>query len=464
MTVTAGAPIAVGGLGPAYWRMWTASVVSRFGDALRGPALALVAAGLTRDARAIALVVIAGQLPGLLFGLVGGALADRWDRRWSMAGSDALRCVLVAGLAVAVFTGRASVLVLVLFAFTLSAVGTLFDASSFAILPELVPVEKLAKANGRMQVGATISGGLLGGSVAGGLFVLAAALPFAVDAVTFAVAALLVLTLPRFSRSSMGAGQAKRGGLWADAVAGLRWMLRDPVLRLLAMLAALANLVIGALMAVMVLLILDVFAVPPAAYGLFTLVGAGGAIAGGLTAARIGSRFGTLPALRLVLAIQTVALAVLAVARHMVPGGAALGLFIAGTAIWNVLCSSYQQQVTPKELLGRVGAASRVVGLMSAPVGAALGGLAADRFGVVSVAAFGAALFCCIGGFGLEDPNRSPVGRAPVFRLRGRWRAAAGLPEYRSCGRRRGDRGFRLGWSGPSLRCWVWHQNPYGLS
>jgi MFS family permease len=85
------------GLGAAYWRMWTAAVVSRFGDALRGPALSLIAAGLTRDPHAIALVVAAGQVPTLLFGLLGGALADRWDRRLSMAkspsnwcGSDAL--------------------------------------------------------------------------------------------------------------------------------------------------------------------------------------------------------------------------------------------------------------------------------------------------------------------------------------------------------------------------------------
>jgi hypothetical protein len=38
-------------------------VVSRFGDALRGPALSLVAAALTRDPERIALVVTAGQLP-----------------------------------------------------------------------------------------------------------------------------------------------------------------------------------------------------------------------------------------------------------------------------------------------------------------------------------------------------------------------------------------------------------------
>jgi hypothetical protein len=299
---------------------------------------------------------------------------------------------------------------LMLFAFDLSAVGTLFDSSAFAILPELVSADSLPKANGRMQVGATISGGLLGGPAAGALFVMAAALPFTVDAVTFAMAAALALTLPRMNRPDAVGGQGTRAGLWAEAVAGTRWMIQEPALRLLAILAAVANLVIGALMAVMVLLILDVYAVPQAAYGLFTLVGAVGAIAGGLTAGRIGSRFGTMPTLRWVLLIQTLALTVVAIAHQMIPGGAALGVFIAGSAIWNVLTSSYQQQVVPRDLLGRVGAASRVVGLTFAPIGAALGGLTAARFGVASVAGFGAALFAVSVVLGWRALMASPGG------------------------------------------------------
>jgi hypothetical protein len=44
MTAIAARGADVAGLGAAYWRMWTAAVVSRFGDALRSPALSLLAA------------------------------------------------------------------------------------------------------------------------------------------------------------------------------------------------------------------------------------------------------------------------------------------------------------------------------------------------------------------------------------------------------------------------------------
>ncbi|MGK5677197.1 MFS transporter, partial [Micromonospora sp. URMC 106] len=59
-------------LGRDYRLLWSAAVSSRLGDALRTPALALLAATLTRDPRVIAAVTVAGQLPPLLFGLLGG--------------------------------------------------------------------------------------------------------------------------------------------------------------------------------------------------------------------------------------------------------------------------------------------------------------------------------------------------------------------------------------------------------
>ncbi|MGY0008081.1 MFS transporter, partial [Micromonospora sp. I033] len=171
-------------LGRDYRLLWSAAVSSRFGDALRTPALALLAATLTRDPRAIAAVTVAGQLPPLLFGLLGGAYADRWDRRRTMAAVDGARAAVVAALAGLVVTGRAGVAALAAAAFLLATLGTLFDASAFALLPSLVSPAALPTANGRLQAGAAVAGGLLGTPLAGLLFALAAALPFAVDALT----------------------------------------------------------------------------------------------------------------------------------------------------------------------------------------------------------------------------------------------------------------------------------------
>ncbi|MEU7931844.1 MFS transporter [Micromonospora echinofusca] len=388
-------------LGRDYRLLWSAAVSSRLGDALRTPALALLAATLTRDPRVIAAVTVAGQLPPLLFGLLGGVYADRWDRRRTMAVVDGLRASVVGGLAVAVALDRAGVAALVTVAFLLAALGTLFDSVSFALLPSVVPPAALPRANGRLQAGSAVAGGFVGAPAAGVLFALAAPLPFAVDALTFLCAALLTLALrpPRPRRPETRPRRPERGrarAVWREAVEGVRWLRGDAMLWRLTVATAGSNLAISGLMAILVLYALDVLRVPPAGYGLFAAGAVLGGLAGGLGAGRLAAFLGTLPALRLVLAGQAVALTGLALARHPVPGGLALAVFAAGTTVWNSLWASYGQRHVPAALLGRVGAAQRLVGLLTAPVGATLAGLGGAAYGVGPVAAALAGVFVLV--------------------------------------------------------------------
>ncbi|MFE9651614.1 MFS transporter [Micromonospora sp. NPDC006431] len=385
-------------LGRDYRLLWSAAVSSRFGDALRTPALALLAATLTRDPRPVAAVTVAAQLPPLLLGLLGGAYADRWDRRRTMAVVDGLRAALVAALAGLVATGRAGVAALVVAAFLLAALGTVFDAASFALLPSVVPPAALPTANGRLQAGAAVAGGFLGAPLAGVLFASSAALPFTLDAVTFAAAALLVLALRPVPPSGDHRHRPApgRASVWREAWAGMRWLRRDPVLWRVTVATAGSNLAISGVMAVLVLYALTVLRVPPAAYGLFAAGAVVGGLVGALGAGRLAARFGTLPALRGVLLAQTLALAGFAVARHPVPGGLALACFAAGTTVWNSLWSAYGQRHVPAGLLGRVGAAQRTVGLVSAPVGAAVAGFAGQAYGMAPVSWAAAGVFALV--------------------------------------------------------------------
>jgi hypothetical protein len=380
-------------LGRDFRLLWSAAVSSRFGDALRTPALALLAATVTRDPRIIAAVTVVGQLPPLLFGLLGGVYADRWDRRRTMALVDGARAAVVAALAVVVALGRVSVPVLLVAAFLLAALGTLFDSASFALLPALVPPDALPRANGRLQAGSAVAGGFLGAPAAGVLFAAAPALPFAIDAVTFAAAAVLVLALAPVSRARLG---SRRGSVWSEIVEGLRWLRAHRTLWRVTLLAAASNLAISGIMAVLVLYALDVLRVPPAGYGLFAAAAIVGGVAGALGAGRLSAWLGTVPALRAVLAVETVALTGFALARHPVAGGIALAVFAAGTVVWNSLCASYGQRQVPSELLGRVGAGQRMVGLLTAPLGAALAGLTAAAYGTVPVAGAAAGTFALV--------------------------------------------------------------------
>ncbi|MDO3705483.1 MFS transporter [Micromonospora sp. C28SCA-DRY-2] len=404
-------------LGRDYHLLWSAAVSSRFGDALRTPALALLAATLTRDPRVIAAVTVAAQLPPLLFGLLGGVYADRWDRRRTMAVADGLRAAVVGGLAVAVAVDRAGVAALLLVAFLLATLGTLFDAAAFALLPAVVPPAALPRANGRLQAGTAVVGGFLGAPAAGVLFTAAAPLPFALDALTFLAAALLVLapSVPPSPRScalrpgKTGLGSQKggykckiagegrgRGSVWREAADGVRWLRGDHTMWRITVLTAASNLAISGLMAVLVLYALDVLRVPPAGYGGFAAAAVLGGVAGALGAGRLADRLGTPAALRVVLAAQTLALTAFALARHPVTGALALAVFAAGSTVWNSLWVSYGQRHVPADLLGRVGAAQRVVGLLTAPLGAALAGLVGAAYGTTPVAAAVAAIFALV--------------------------------------------------------------------
>ncbi|MFD2766241.1 MFS transporter [Micromonospora eburnea] len=388
-------------LGRDYRLLWAAAVSSRFGDALRTPALALLAATFTHDPRAVAAVTVAGQLPPLLLGLLGGAYADRWDRRRTMAAVDGLRAGVVAALAGLVATGRAGMAVLAVAAFLLAALGTVFDAASFAVLPSVVPSAALPTANGRLQAGTAVAGGFLGAPLAGLLFAISAALPFTLDALTFAAAALLVLTLRPAGhrpavRPAAHRSAPERGSVWRESWAGVRWLRRDRVLWRVTVATTGSNLAISGVMAVLVLYALTVLRVPPSAYGLFAAGAVVGGLAGALGAGRLAARFGTLPALRGVLLGQTVALAGFAAARHPLAGGLALACFAAGTTVWNSLWSAYGQRHVPPELLGRVGAAQRVLGLAGAPVGAALAGFAGQAYGVAPVGWAAAGIFALV--------------------------------------------------------------------
>ena len=78
-------------------------------------------------------------MPWLLFGLIGGALADRLDRRRVMVSVAGIRATLVGILTVAVIVDWASMPLLYVVFFLIAVGETLFDTSAAALLPALVP-------------------------------------------------------------------------------------------------------------------------------------------------------------------------------------------------------------------------------------------------------------------------------------------------------------------------------------
>lgn len=374
-----------------YGRLWSAAVLSRFGDAVRNVAFPLVAAGLTTSPFLLSVVSAAGYLPWLLFGLIGGALADRVDRRRAMWTVDVVRGLLVAAFAVALALGQAHLAVLAVLAFALTTLQTLFDNAASAILPTLVPQAALPSANARLMTGQALAGTFLGAPAAGLLVTAGVALPFAVDAATYLVAAALIASLPR---SAVGvAGRPAGSTLRTEIAAGVRRLWHDRLLRGGCLANLLGNLVIGGLQALLVLIITRWAGASDVVFGLVLAAYGAGGVVGGLVATRVGRWVGGgAAAMVLALAVQTGCLLVIGGVPHPAATAAALAVFGVAGMVVNVHFVSLTQQRTPDELLGRVSSAERTLGIAGAPVGALLFGALAEITEVNVPALAGAAI------------------------------------------------------------------------
>ncbi|KAF4409304.1 MFS transporter [Streptomyces lycii] len=374
-----------------FGRLWGAAVLSRFGDALRTAALPLLAVGLTDDPFLVSLVTACGYLPWLLFGLLGGAVADRVDQRRAMWAVDVVRGLLVAAFAVAVALDRVSIALVIALAFALTTLQTLFDNAATALLPSVVPRPALSSANARLMTGQQIAGSFVATPALPLLLALGAAVPYAVDAVTYLLAAALIASLKTFGpeREPRPEGRTLR----RDVADGIRLLWRDRVLRALCAANALSSVGMGALIAMLVLHVtgwLDAgeagYAAALAAYGV-------GSVAGGLSAARLTRRTGQARSLFFGLLAQIASLVVLGGVRTLPAAMASLAVLGFCTMVWNVTEVTMMQERTPAAALGRVSAANRTLSAGSAPFGALLGGAAAGAWGLNAPALMTAGLF-----------------------------------------------------------------------
>ncbi|MET9146049.1 MFS transporter [Streptomyces sp. NPDC004042] len=375
----------------AFGRLWSAAVLSSFGDALRTAALPLLAASLTDDPLLIASVTACGYLPWIVFGLLGGAVADRVDQRRAMGAVDAVRALLVGAFAVAVALGHASIGLLIALAFALTTLQTLFDNAATALLPALVDREALGSANTRLMTGQRVAGGLLGGPVVPVLIAAGAAVPFAADAVTFLLAAALVASLrtaaPR--RPPRPAGSTLR----REIAEGLRVLRRDRALRALCTATALCNVGMGALIATLVVLVTGWLHTGPGGYAAATTAYTVGSLAGGAVNRPLVARLGRTRAVLLAGLTQIAALLVIGTVRDLAALAAAMAVFGLMGMVWNVNTTTLMQQRTPGGLLGRVSAAFRTLAVAGAPLGALLGGAVAAAWGPNTPALLAAAFF-----------------------------------------------------------------------
>jgi MFS family permease len=366
-------------LGRYYWRMWWANAISSTGDGAFVAALPLLAVTITKDPRLVAVVTAAIYLPWLGLSLPVGALVDRYDRAALMWRAQAVQALVVAVVAVLIVFRQANIAVLSVAGLLLGSAEVVFSNAAQSVLPELVPPELLPKANGSQQISLTVGESFLGPPIGSLLFAAAAALPFGLDAASFAASSSLVATLPRSAKGAEGSGRAK---IRAQIAEGLRWLTRHRLLRVVAVLLGVYNFANQMGQAVLVLLATQTLHVNTRGYGFLLAATAAGSVLGGLVSPALTRWLGFLPSLVIGGVIDAAAF----VGIGLSPDGAAAALILAGqgfaVAMWNVVTVSLRQRIVPSALLGRVNSVYRMLGWGLMPVGALAGGFVAHAAGL----------------------------------------------------------------------------------
>jgi len=372
-------PTTVAGLGRSFWTLWSASAVSTFGDGLRYVAFPLLAAGLTTDPRAVAVVFVAGYLPWPLFGLLGGAVVDRKDRRALMWMTDTARAVAVGAFTAVLVTSATTIVSLAVLSFLLGAAETLFDNAASAIVPQLVAPARLERANSWLIGVQTLNSTLIGAPIGALLYGVARYLPTAADAVSFAAAAAVLWSLPGQYRPT---SSTSRTSLGADIGAGLRWLSRHRFLRTACLLLIVINATLGAGEAVLVLYARSTLGLSDLGYTALFVTLAVGAILGTVIAPAIRRRVNLRPVVVSAAVGQAAAMLAAGCTTNLAIAIAAMAIIGASNAAWNVVTVSYRQAAVPTELLGRVTSSYRVIALSAMPLGAAAGGITAHTWGL----------------------------------------------------------------------------------
>ncbi|MEN3306333.1 MAG: hypothetical protein V7603_2535 [Micromonosporaceae bacterium] len=394
----------VGGvLNPSPFARLTVGVTaSALGDGVWLAAVPPLAATLTSSPVAISLLEAAAGLPWLLFGLAGGVLADRASRRTLLWSANLLQCGVVALLAALVAGRAATIPVLLAGVFALGTADTAGGSAFQAFVPELVPAPALASANATLATGRTAGAGFAGPALGALLFAWLAWAPLAVDAATFAVAALCVLSLRGTGRPP---GPPPRGFAGA-ALAGVRWTAADPVVRVLALATTLLAVATYATVGILVLFARDALHLPTSAYGLLLTVYALGTIAGGVAGRRPMRRLGLRRTAQLAAAGGAVAWAGLAVSTAWWMAAGFLVLMGVVSMMWSVAEVTLRQTAVPAALLGRVSSAMSLLARGTAPLGAPVGGLLASWLGLR--ATVGVSALLCLGAAAILSRGLRP--------------------------------------------------------
>jgi Na+/melibiose symporter-like transporter len=367
-----------------YQRFVAASGMTNLADGVAVVAWGWLASLLTRDALLVALVPVALRLPWFLFALPAGIITDRVDRRRLIVAMDAVRALAFVAAAAAIWLalplppasadGVSNVglyAIILLAALIVGGAEVFCDNAAQTMLPALVPDAMLERANGRLWSVELVANALIGPVLGAFLIALWLPLPFALNALAYGAAMLLVMRIA----GSFRPPQAESRDWRAELAQGFTFLRAAPLLRTLAWITGFWNLLHQLVLIALVLHAQENLQLSAQVYGLVLAGGAVGGVLGSLIGPWVAKTLGPARTTQWMLATSAPTF----VAMALAPGPVTLAIVFAVSEcsglIWNTVSVSTRQRMIPDALLGRVNSLYRLLAWGMIPVGLMLSGL-----------------------------------------------------------------------------------------
>ncbi len=362
----------------SYRHLFSATAVSNLGDGVSALAFPWLATLITREPSLIAFVAFAARLPWLLFSIPAGVIVDRRDRRLLMMQADIFRLLLTGGVIVLIISGPkfpldgdalTYILTLAGVALLLGTAEVIRDNAAQTVLPSIIAKADLEAANGQMWSVEQIMGSFVGPPLAGILIAFAVPAPFALDAVTFGIAAWLVWSISMPRRET-----PPKRRVWPEVVEGWAWMRSHRTIFRLAIMLGIINAISTMAVTVLILFSQEIMGLSAVGHGVLLTAGAAGGVIGGLIGPQVVARIGGQRSVLFALCLMPLPFVLIALTSS--PFIVAIALFVEMVAalLWNIVTVSYRQRLIPDALLGRVNSLYRFFGWGMMPIGALAGG------------------------------------------------------------------------------------------
>ncbi len=376
--VEAVAPIRLGT--PFRWLLGS-SWVSNFGDGISLAAGPLLVASQTRDPLLVALAVVLQRLPWLLFGLLAGVAADRFDRRRIVVVVHLAQAAVLSGLSAMIVLDVVDITVVLVALFLLGTAETFADTTSSTFLPMVVHPQDLGIGNARIMAGFVTVNQLVGPPLGAALFAVAPVAPFLTQAACMSASAALARRVDLLShgRTEAGPPHVRR-----EIAEGFRWLWSNAPVRTLAVTIVTFNVTFGAAWSILVLYAIERLGSGEIGFGLLTTATAVGGLLGTGIYGRLTTRVSLGDLMRAGLIIETLTHLALALTTALPVALLIMFVFGAHAFVWGTTSTSVRQRAVPAPLQGRVSSVYLIGMQGGLVVGGALGGVVAGAWGVTA--------------------------------------------------------------------------------